>query len=278
MMHAFLQSLYIYNWQDVLEISIFSFGFYLFSIWLIQDKQKQLLPYLYVSSIAMLTCTYFNLATLTTFCLLYWPGLLMLFVLAHQRTLQKNFVCLQNIRPAKTPKEDWIETIIRTSFVAASKKKEVIFIIENNDSLQEHVQCSIKLNTQIQGQLLEILLDSSAFQSANGVWVNAHGELLGINATWQALTLPKGTENSKELWHDQALALSSLSDVLICKLSHETRMFDIIGQGTLVADAPTETAIQVIKQYTKQHYKPLSKRKEYHESDHKKSPPISPSH
>jgi hypothetical protein len=55
-------------------------------------------------------------------------------------------------------------------------------------------------------------------------------------------------------------------------------MFDIIGQGTLVADAPTETAIQVIKQYTKQHYKPLSKRKEYHESDHKKSPPVSPSH
>ncbi|OGB97948.1 hypothetical protein A3F06_01720 [candidate division TM6 bacterium RIFCSPHIGHO2_12_FULL_36_22] len=276
MYEQILHALYIYSLQDIVEIFIFSIAFYAFSIWLIQDKQKNLLPYLYLSCSAVLTCTYFNLATLTTFFFLYWPGLMMLFVLTHQRTLQKNFVTLRNIKPAELPKEDWIETMIRSSFIAASKNKEVLFIIENNDSLQEHMHCPIRLKTQIQSELLDILLDSSAFNSGNGVWINAHGMVLGIDVTWQALTLPAGTKNTKELWHEQALALSSLADSLVCKLNLKTRMFDVIGQGTLIEDSPTDSTIQIIKQYIKQHYKPLSKRKDYHESNYKKSPPISP--
>ncbi|HJM68925.1 MAG TPA: hypothetical protein QGF02_03200 [Candidatus Babeliales bacterium] len=276
MYEQILHALYIYSIQDMVEIFIFSMIFYAFSVWLVQDKQKKLLPYMYVSCSAVLMCTYFNLATLTTFFFLYWPGLMMLFVLAHQRILQKNFVTLQNIKPAILPKEDWIETMIRSSFIAGSKNKEVIFIIENNDSLQEHMHCPIRLNTQIQSDLLNILLDSAAFKSGNGVWVNAHGTVLGIDVSWQALTLPIGTENTKELWHEQALALSSLADSLVCKLNLETRMFDVIGQGTLVEDAPADGTIQIIKQYIKQRYKPLSKRKDYNESNIKKSPPISP--
>lgn len=270
MMHDILQNLYIYQLEDLIEITVFSLGFYLFSVWLYKDKQKNILAYLYGSSAAIGVSYYYNLATLSSFFLLYWPGLLMLFVLVHQRVLQKNFVTLRNIKPATPPDADWIEEVVRAAFIGVNKNKDIVFIIENTDSLREHVQSEIELNSPIKSQLLDILIDSEAFKDGGGILINNCGNILGLNTTVQSLV-------SEDIdWHDQALALSSETDALFCSLSQNSRLFDIIGQGTAVYETPADTAIQVIKQYVKQQYKPLSKEKDYHDNNIKKSPPISP--
>jgi DNA integrity scanning protein DisA with diadenylate cyclase activity len=275
-MQWLLSNLYIFSWRDVLEILLFSGGIYLITRWLSQDTQKKLAFYFFVGCTTVFAAELFNLPTITSFLMLYWPGLLLLVVVVHQRVLQKNLIFLKNVPAQQTYCIDWIETIIRASFVAASKNKEVVVIIEHNDSLKEHISCPTELTTTLQEPLLSILLESTAFSSGNGILVNTQGTLLGINIIWPAQHQKDpgvGAVKALSDWQDHCITLSSHADCIILRLSLERRTFDVIAQGALVQDSPADTTIHIIKQWIKQNHTHIKKGVHYHEKNNQTNQP-----
>ncbi len=85
------------NWRDCLEIIFFASLFYYLTLWLKKDKTKNLLPYFYGYCLITFCAYMLELTTVTSLLFLFTPAAVMLFILMHQDTLQRNIVALKHI-------------------------------------------------------------------------------------------------------------------------------------------------------------------------------------
>src|SRR3990170_8108111 len=85
---------FMLTWRDVLEILFFSSIFYFISCWLKKDKQKNLVGIFQLYIFSIVATYLLDLATINMVLFMYTPSIIMIFILIHQRTLQKNFVGL----------------------------------------------------------------------------------------------------------------------------------------------------------------------------------------
>jgi len=255
---GFIQDYFLgYNtffyWRNILEILFFTLLMYYFSLWLKQDRRKNLLPYFYGYCALILISSYTQLTTINYFLFLFAPVAVMLFIMLHQTTLQRNFVALRNITPAKNISKNWQHDIIRSFLLAINNNKAIHCVIENKDSLDDFIHSPLILHANIQQGLIHILQDSHTFDPQKMIWINTSGQLVGINATWKELVFQSFDEYKEQQmspWEQSALLLSSKTDTLFLRITPIQRSFDIIFNGKIVHNVDSNNALKIIIKYS----------------------------
>lgn len=219
-----------FYWRDAIEIMFFAILFYYVALWLRKDRQKNLLWYFYGYSICTCLAYYIQLPVLSMFFLLFSPVIIMLFITVHQETLQRNFVALKNIMPPRIVKKNWLEILLRSCLIAINNNKTVTCVVEQSDQLAEFLQTPFCINTEINDNLLNILIASEAYNENNLIWVNVYGNLIAINAEWHQHSTGKKTMHT---WQDNALIYTTKTDALIIHINPTKRTFTIIIDGNL---------------------------------------------
>lgn len=239
LIYSFLQEylfkqMHFFGWRDCVEVFFFSTVFYYFSLWLKHDNQKNLLSYFYTYCGITLGAYALQLTTISFFMVLASPMVFVLFVVFHQDILQKNFVALKNIKPAHKAPVDWLDTLVRVCLIAINNNKEVLCVIEHSDNLDAFLEKSYPLKTDIDKELLNIVMQSSVFDQRKIIHINTYGRLLGINAAWSTqLDEQWITKEAKELhkWQQDALWVTSKTDALVLKTTPKTGSFVLIVRG-----------------------------------------------
>jgi len=241
-----------FYWRDLLEIFFFAAAFYYVALWLKKDKQKNLLPYFYGYCATIFCSHLLKLTTISYTLLLLGPVVAMIFILIHQELLQRNVVALKNITPAKRIHLDWLDTLIRTSVSTINKGKIVTCVIERNDSLEDFLSTQLKFDARLEQGLLDILLDSPAFDQGRMIWVNTQGKLVGINASWKkgafTIELDQATEKIAD-WKQLAVFFTTKTDAIVAQISPTNRTFDIVMNGMVVDRMHATKTLELIKKY-----------------------------
>lgn len=177
--------LYLLLTRDCIEIILFSCFIYAFSTWLKTDKNNNLLPYFFCYCILSIAAWMTNLQTITSFLFTYAPIALLIFIVIHERTLQRNFVTLCNPQPYKEKEQhDWLDIILRSTLSSINNNKAVTIIIEHNDSLSSFLISPFFINATLTKELLDIILASTDYDQQKMIWISTNGIIRSINTTW----------------------------------------------------------------------------------------------
>lgn len=253
--HDFLEPLIQYHsyfsWRNVLEVTFFCMVVYYFSLWLKKDVQKNLLGYFFSYCLLTIGASLMELDTIVHFLMLATPVGLMLFIVFHQFTLQKNFVTLRNLVPAQHHNADWLETLVRSCLIAISTNKEVICIIEHHDSLQEHLNTPLPLHIPVSKEMLDILFSSSSFASTHMLWINSQGIVRGINARWHEShgSWTSDLVPADQQWKHDAILHTEKTDALVLKITRTNNAFEVVASGTLFENVSAAKTIAFVAKY-----------------------------
>lgn len=250
--HTLLGPSTFWIWRNVIEIFIFSFLFYKTSLFLKRDKTKNLLPYFYgYCSIAFISY-FLQLPTLNYALLIFAPAALCLFIIFHQDTLQRNFVAMKNLAPQNNAFSDSLEVLMRCMLIALNNKQEVQVLIEHHDKLDEFLDCSFKINSPLNYDLLLLLLESPSFDPKKMIWVTNTGIIRGINATWQDTLTAKSAVGATQLLSARELAqwYSCKIDCLVFELDPVARHFAVTAHGTTNPQVTSHHVLQILKKHS----------------------------
>ncbi len=213
--------------KDFIEISVLSTLCYWGLSWLKQDKQKPLLVYGYLYCGLWMSSFLFDLKTLLHLLELTAPVVVMLFILVHQKTLQKNFIGLYKVMPARKVHTLWLEEIVR---FCLQTDHDLMFLVEHKQSIGELVTTELPLQTDITTAVLSYLSQCKQFNRNQYMLLDTQGTLLGLNVTWH-----------------KALALDALEQDRIKKASYYLQEVDAFA---LYFDQSTRTFTLIVHQQT----------------------------
>lgn len=243
------QYLYTLSWRDALEIVFFSTLVYAVQLWLRHDTQKPLLGYWYLYCGIWIGASWLELSTITYALLIGLPAAITMFVLVHQRTLQKNYLALRTVRPAELPPDNWLDVLMQTALITINSNKSFCAIIEHQDSLETMLTCALPLHATLKKELLMLLLDGVSVEQETGVWVTTQGIIRGINARWTTHSDATNTPTALAPWQQDALFFTSLTDALILYGNCANRTFTVVAQGTMHEHMTAHNAQRYIKQH-----------------------------
>ena len=234
------------SWRDLLEIIFFSSSFYYVIRWLANDRQKKLLHYFFSGSAFIIFSYLFELRSITSFLCAYSAPLIMLVILVHQRTLQKNFIGLKKLEAPK-PKLDyqWIEVMIRVMLRAISNNRPISCIIEQTERLDDLLKPALPISCPLTLATLSSLVESNLFDSAQMVWADNDGSIRGLNATINQHDRSK--EDHETSRYLDALFLSSTTDALIITADPDSRSFTVMATGKATSQLNAEQAQRILK-------------------------------
>lgn len=248
----FLSSaLMFFTWRDAIEIIFFSAIIYIISLWLKKDSQKNLLGYFYLYCLLFFVSYQLHLPTITYTLAFGAPIIAMLFILMHQRTLQKNFIALRSITPAMQDATPWLETLMQVCMTSIDNQQEISCIIEYRENLETLLTTPLALHADIKKELLEILIASTSFDHKGMLWLNTQGKILGINTTWltpfaRDITLESTNYHT---WKEAAIFFTTATDAIIIRTLPASRTFSIAIQGQLHEQLRAPAALTTIKAY-----------------------------
>ncbi len=278
-MAQLLNFLLIYKWIDFLEISFLSVTIYYFSLWLKRDVQKNLAPGFFTLCSIIILSYALDMNNISNFLIIFMPSILMLFILVHQNILQKNFISIKNIAVPKIKNNNWIDLFMRHCLNLMNQNKQITCAIEGRDNLEGFLINEININTPVNKEIIDLIVNSSIFKENKIVHINYQGDLLGVNAVWNTnnhtFWISEEVRNI-EIWKQDSLLFSSKTDVLVFKLCPKKRNFDIIAQGKIMENLAIAPAVQLIGDFIKKNIKDLHLRKDINEIINKESSPKQP--
>jgi len=239
---------YFITWRALIEILFFSTLFYQISLWLKRDRHHNLLGYWYSYCALGLAAHTLQLNTISSVLFFFTPTIIMLFLMMHQEQLQKNFVALRTLRPARAAAADWLEQLVRSCIVAVNHNKALICVIERNDSLQDFLNTSCMFNAELHNTTFDMLITSNIFNDKKLVWLNDRGTLRGLNATWNLHDEPFYAADTTEIpaWQQDALFFTSKTDAIILGIDNTTRTFTIIARAQRFENIAAHNALKFL--------------------------------
>ncbi len=270
------QELWLISWRDVLEIAFFSILTYQTIRWLNQDKQKNLLLSFYSYTFLLFLSYYLNISGIFFILLVSSPILAMLFILLHQKTLQHNYIALQNKTTHATSSDRWIEEFLQTFLYGINRKKTLIGVIERQASLEPFFIARCTFKTPLSKELLTMLINSSdGTESTITFWINDKGTLYAINPHWNISTediwLNPEIKLSEKRFQDAAI-LAKKTDAVVITLTPENRLFSVLFDGKQYENISAGSAFSLIKQCTL----PINNQRGLWYEPHQKSQPNQP--
>jgi len=253
MQHSLLLNTFgFFSWRDGIEIILISGMIYIFMLWLKKDIYKNLLGYFYSYCILAFSAYCLQLSIITYIMCACWPAMLMVFIMIHQISLQKNFVALRPYLPPQQATSEWLNTLIRSSLLAMNNHKEVRCIIQRTDTLDPLVELGVPVNATITHDLLSMLIDSSSYSSEQMLWLTAEGTLLSINAGWNPVLdehwlAPE--QSDMHIWEHHAVLVTARNDAIAIRTNPKTQTYTVIVQGTIKTQINANTALQYLATY-----------------------------
>lgn len=261
------------TWRDAVEILFFAAVFYYLIIWLKKDREKRLLPYLYGYCALTFFSHVLQLSTIT-FCLfIFSPTIIMLFMLMHQETLQRNMIALKNITAHTPAFQDWLSCIMRTTLKAVHDTKSMLILIEHTDALVGFLKTQYLVNSIITNDTLTMLVENGLCDAHQMLWINTDGTIRGIRASWKASWHPNTYSNTDE-WIDDAIAYTTKTDALIIQSNAQTQTYTIACNGTVTHHLTVYQAEQLIRKQIQLYDSPPEKGFS-HDQPHQKSSQLS---
>jgi hypothetical protein len=170
--------------RDIVEILFYSSCIFTLCQWLRTDKTKNITIYFFAYCALAVSAWLTQLPTLTPFLFTYAPIALLLFIILHEKTLQRNLVTLCSITPARVEHADWLDTLLSSSLATINANKAITVIIEHKHAFDHFLTTSLNINADIEKNVLDIFLTSSSYDEQKMIWVNTSGKIRGINVTW----------------------------------------------------------------------------------------------
>lgn len=207
--------------QDVIEILFYSSCAFTLCQWLKVDKTKNIIVYFFAYCALALCAWITQLPTLTPFLFTYAPVALLLFIVMHEKTLQRNLVTLCAITPARMEHEDWLDTLLSSSLAIINTNKSITVVIEHKDTLNYFLTAPFIINADMVKNVLDIFLSSASYDEQKMIWIDTSGKIRGINVTWNHHTEKK----------EDALFYTTQSDAIVCNAHPISRTFTLIMRG-----------------------------------------------
>lgn len=233
--------------RDIIEIVFYSSCIFALCQWLKADKSKNIIVYFFAYCALALGSWAAQLPTLTPFLFTCAPIILLLFIVLHEKTLQRNLVTLCSITPARVQQEDWLDTLLSSSLAIINANKSITVIIEHKDSLDYFLTAPFIINANIEKNVLDILLTSSSYDEHKMIWIGTNGTIHGMNVTWN---------NNKEK-QENALFYTTQSDAIVFSVHPMSRTFTLIIKGKETKNLSAHHVHTMIK-------KQLSSRSSFH--------------
>lgn len=246
------QEWYFFSWRDAVEIIFFSTVAYLVIRWLKEDEQKNLVGPFY-GYFALIVITYFlGLGGIFTALLISLPAGAMLFILLHQRTLQKNYITLKTLTPKIEATDQWLEELIQASLRGINRNKTIICLIERQQSLKTLLNARCTFNAPITRELLDLLLNTATSNEATiTLWATQTGTLIAINPRWLVTYDEVWVSEELKTLHknrQDTLVITQKSDAIATILSPESRLFDVLEGGKSYDNISAGYAFSLTKQ------------------------------
>ena len=212
---------YILLTRDVIEIMFYTGIIYTLCLWLKTDKTKNILVYFLAYCSLALSAWIAQLPTLTPFLFTYAPVALLLFIVLHEKTLQRNLVTLCSITPARIQHDDWLDTLLSSSLAIINSNKSITVIIEHKDSLDYFLTAPFTINADMDKNVLDIFLSSTSYDDKKMIWIDTNGKIRGMNVTW----------NNPQEKQENALFYTLQSDAIVFNVHPISRTFTLIIKG-----------------------------------------------
>lgn len=235
-------------WRDIVEIYFFSTIFYYCALWLKKDRSNNLLAYFYGFMLLHIGSYVLNLSSISTVLFYCWPVIVILFILMHQTTLQRNFVALKKNNSLQHTSSPWLETLISHYLLTLSNNKPVYCIIEHTDSLHAFIQTPINIQAPISKDLLELIHASNTFDPYKMVWVTTQGTLHALNSVWLASI--HSTPIPTHQWLNDSMLHTYNTDSVAFFGDPITNTFTLIIKNKTI---PTLNAHQLLQLLTKEY-------------------------
>lgn len=228
---------YTLLWRDCIEILFYSLFIYSFCCWLKSDKTKKLVAYFLGYCCVTVACHKAQLPTVAPLLISYAPVALLLFIVLHDKTLQKNFVALRSVTPKINRCHDWIGILLSSIITVINKNKGVTVVIENQDCLDRFLKNSSEINAQAGKYLLDLLFSSAMYDEKKMVWIDSSGKIRGINVSWL---------DEKNV-HDDSFLFTTHTDAIVLASNPIARTFTTIHRGKELRNIPAHHVNAIIK-------------------------------
>jgi len=240
-------------WRDLVEIAFFSSVFYGVSRWLSRDRAHNLLPYFYGYFYGALCAYLLGLQLVASFLFVCAPAAIMIFILVHSQTLQRNFITNKRV-VEETLREGWIEALVSASLAAASDGRDVQGVVECTDSLKQFLFAQTAIDAPVDRGLLQVLFASPSYDTSRMIWVDANGRVIAVNVCHRQSQLnnPATIQCEGDLaceWREDSALLASKTDALFFRLDAQTRRFFVVAGGVAHDELEMTHALYLIKKY-----------------------------
>ncbi len=242
----------LYTWRDFFEVTLLAGLIYLFLTWLNKDKSSYPVLFFHIYAGLTIIAYYAQLAVLSTILLISAPIAIMLLILMHQQSLQKNLIVAKIIKPPAHHDFAWLDELVRTCLSVLNKHKELICLIERSDNLKTLLTAPYYFNADIKKELLEILVDHVNTAAGQMLWIEQTGKLIAINAR---LGMPVDVQwftsplDAQQAWKQDAVFLSTKTDAIVIRVCVNSRLFTCIAQGKIVEDLSAWQMLALLKKY-----------------------------
>lgn len=233
------QYLGIFKITDFFEILCFVFLFSSMLAWLSKSKTKSTVRYFHLYCLCFLGSYFFGLQTLNVFLIFFTPVFFTLFLIFHQKMLQKNFVGTLAKKIPKPSIGQWFPILIRHCLYTINKNKQIRCIIEQNDSLETLLKKEMATNTPIDKNTLALMTENTFFDQHKMLWLSSDGTIKAFNSSWN-IPLEDFSERleEEEIWIESARLFTEQTDALIFSITPEKRSFDVFFEGKYIPNIP----------------------------------------
>ena len=230
-------------YRDIIEVLFFASAIYYIQLWLKKDKTRNLILGFYIYCALFCASYYADLPVLRFVLFVFAPAIAMLFIILHQETLQKNFITLS--RPARPlqEKSDWIDELIMCSLTALNKHKDIILVLERNDTLKSLIHAPYFIYAELKRDIFDILLEKQMAGNDYMIWINQQGKIVSINSSWRTQLDEEWISEEAEhmhVWKQQACYITGRTDTLVLKINPLSRNFDVVTQGGITESMNAE--------------------------------------
>ena len=244
--------LQIYAAIDCVEILFFITVIFKISTWLNTDHTKPLLLYFYSYFATLFSAYFFQLTTVYQLMLVTAPIYFVLLLVHHQKNLQKNFIISKSkpLNPTKSVHKEWVEILIRGCLVASHRKKNITCIIEQFDSLDTLIDIPFRLDIAIQKQIIDMLLESVAYDTNKLITVNRNGMIVSINASWSDLVINElifTPIHEQQLPKEYAQIVTTKTDAILIHINSQHQHHFVAHQGKIIENVTIDQTLKLIK-------------------------------
>ena len=241
------------GWRDFLELSIFFYGVYSFLLWVSKDTQQPLLLYCYAYAGLTALSYLLTLSVLYSLLILYLPVCLVIFILLHQKTLQKNFVSFHAGKSSEKAlkNEAWQEIVMRAALIASNKRKNCFFVIEKSNSLVDFLEVPYFLEVEIHKDFFNFIIEAA--DNSEHIFLINDKIIRSIQSKWKILYTKESYDHSLKLNINEStgLVLSENIDCIILYTLQNKPGLNVIAQGTLAQNLSSVQATTLLKRYYK---------------------------